>query len=329
MEASRMGKPWTEEEVPDQTGRVVVITGANTGLGFENARALAVRGATVVLACRDVDAGKRAADHIGGTAGAATAAATTMDNSKKRPAAETPHVVRLDLASLASVREAADEMAAAYDGIDLLINNAGVMMPPLGRTADGFELQLGVNHLGHFALTGLLLPRMTARPGARIVTVSSGAHHSGRIDFDDLQAERGYRRYPRYCQSKLANLMFTFELQRRLEAAGAAPSALAAHPGLARTELFRNVPAAPHAYLRVELRRVGQDAVMGALPTLRAATDPAARGGEYYGPGGRNENKGYPRLVRANDRAQDAQAQLRLWQESERLTGVTYPLPPR
>jgi NAD(P)-dependent dehydrogenase (short-subunit alcohol dehydrogenase family) len=320
-----MGESWTEEEVPDQTGRVVVITGANTGLGFENARALTARGAVVVLACRDIEAGKQAAARIGGTAGAATGA----DNSKKRPAAETPRVVRLDLGSLASIREAVEEIGAAYDRIDLLINNAGVMMVPLRRTADGFEQQLGVNHLGHFAFTGLLLPRLADQPGARVVTVSSGAHHNGRIDFGDLPADRGYRRYQRYCQSKLANLMFTFELQRRLAAGGAQAVALAAHPGMARTELFRNMPPGARAFCRVELLRIGQDAAMGALPTLRAAADPAARGGEYYGPGGRGENKGYPRLVTANDRAHDEQAQLRLWRESERLTGVTFPLPSR
>ena len=320
-----MGDPWTEKEVPDQTGRVAIITGANTGLGLENARALVAHGAAVVLACRDIEAGKQAAARIGGTAGATT----DGDNSKKRPAAENLRVVRLDLASLASIREATDEIGAAYDGIDLLINNAGVMMTPLGRTADGFERQLGVNHLGHFAFTGLLLARMANRPGARVITVSSGAHHNGRIDFDDLRADRGYRRYNRYCQSKLANLMFTFELQRRLAAAGAQAVALAAHPGMARTELFRNMPAAARAFCRVELLRIGQDAAMGALPTLRAAVDPAARGGEYYGPGGRGENKGYPRLVGASDRAHDEQAQRRLWQESERLTGVTFPLPSR
>jgi NAD(P)-dependent dehydrogenase (short-subunit alcohol dehydrogenase family) len=321
-------KRWTEGEVPDQAGRVAVITGANTGLGFETARVLAGRGATVVLACRDVESGKSGAARIASL----VAAAAGDDNSKKWLAAENLRVVRLDLGSLASVRAAVEEIGAAHDGIDLLINNAGVMMPPFGRTADGFELQLGINHLGHFALTGLLLPRIADRPGARIVTVSSGAHHNGRIDFDDLRAEHGerdYKRYDRYCQSKLANLMFTFELQRRLDAAGARPIALAAHPGLARTELFRNTSAAARAYFRVEFRRIGQDARMGALPTLRAAADPAARGGEYYGPGGRKETKGYPRLVPASDRALDAEAQRRLWQESERLTGVTFPLPPR
>ena len=234
--------------------------------------------------------------------------------------------VQLDLASLASVREAAEEIGAAYGPVDLLINNAGVMMTPYRRTDDGFELQLGVNHLGHFALTGLLLGRMLGRAASRVVTVSSNGHKSGRIDFDDLQSERRYRRMAAYYQSKLANLMFTYELQRRLAAARAQTQALAAHPGKARTELTRYLPG----WLRLEdlviEQPLGQSAAMGALATLRAAADPAARGGEYYGPSGRGELKGYPRLVASTERARDVEAQQRLWQESERLTGVSYPV---
>ena len=306
---------WTEADVPAQRGRTAVITGANTGLGFETARVLAARGAQVVLACRDLGQAKEAAARIIGG----------------RPqSAGTPPVdvqaVRLDLASLASVHDAADEIGAAYGTIDLLVNNAGVMWTPLRRTADGFELQLGVNHLGHFALTGLLLGAMVGREGSRVVTVSSNAHKSGRIDFDDLQSQRRYRRGTAYGQSKLANLMFTYELQRRLESAGARTQALAAHPGKARTELIRYLPR----WLQVEDLIVeqpfGQSAAMGALATLRAAADPAARGGEYYGPGGRGELRGYPRLVDSSDRARDTEAQQRLWRESERLTGVTYPV---
>jgi NAD(P)-dependent dehydrogenase (short-subunit alcohol dehydrogenase family) len=306
---------WTEADVPAQRGRTAVITGANTGLGFETARVLAARGAQVVLACRDLGQAKEAAARIIGG----------------RPqSAGTPPVdvqaVRLDLASLASVHEAADEIGAAYGTIDLLVNNAGVMWTPLRRTADGFELQLGVNHLGHFALTGLLLGAMVGREGSRVVTVSSNAHKSGRIDFDDLQSQRRYRRGTAYGQSKLANLMFTYELQRRLASAGARTQALAAHPGKARTELIRYLPR----WLQVEDLIVeqpfGQSAAMGALATLRAAAEPAARGGEYYGPGGRGELRGYPRLVDSSDRARDVEAQQRLWRESERLTGVTYPV---
>jgi len=309
------GDRWTEADVPDQRGRTAVITGANTGLGFETARVLAARGAQVVLACRDLGQAKEAAVRIlSGSPAAAEVVPADL------------HAVRLDLASLASVREAAEEIAAAYGPVDLLINNAGVMMTPFRRTADGFELQLGVNHLGHFALTGLLLGRMLGREGSRVVTVSSNGHKSGRIDFDDLQSQRRYRRMAAYYQSKLANLMFTYELQRRLAAAQAQTQALAAHPGKARTELIRYLPAWMRWEDLVIEQPLGQSAAMGALATLRAAADPAARGGEYYGPGGRGELRGYPRLVAASERAQDVQAQQRLWRESERLTGVSYPV---
>jgi len=306
---------WTEADVPVQRGRTAVITGANTGLGFETARVLAARGARVVLACRDLDRAKEAADRILGA------------SSPPAGAPAGAQAVRLDLASLASVREAADEIGSACGRVDLLINNAGVMMTPYGHTADGFELQLGINHFGHFALTGLLLGRMLGREGSRVVTVSSNGHKSGRIDFDDLHAERRYRRMAAYYQSKLANLMFTYELQRRLAAAARARTqALAAHPGKARTELTRYLPAwARFEDLAIE-QPFGHSAAMGALATLRAATDPAARGGEYYGPGGRGELRGYPRLVAPSDRAGDVDAQQRLWRESERLTGVSYPV---
>ena len=236
------------------------------------------------------------------------------------------HAVRIDLASLASVREAADEIGSAYGPIDLLINNAGVMAPPYQRTADGFELQLGVNHLGHFALTGLLLPRMRGQEGPRVVTVSSNGHKPGRIDFDDLQSQRRYRRWAAYYQSKLANLIFTYELQRRLGDARSRTQALAAHPGKAKTELIRYLPGWLRWEDRVIEQPLGQSAAMGALPTLRAAVDPAACGGEYYGPGGRGELRGYPRVVTSSERARDVEAQQRLWRESERLTGVSYPV---
>jgi NAD(P)-dependent dehydrogenase (short-subunit alcohol dehydrogenase family) len=200
------------------------------------------------------------------------------------------------------------------------------MMTPYRRTDDGFELQLGVNHLGHFALTGLLLSRMVGRAASRVVTVSSNGHKSGRINFDDLQSQRRYRRMAAYYQSKLANLMFTYELQRRLADAQAQTQALAAHPGKARTELIRYLPGWMRLEDLVIEQPLGQSAAMGALATLRAAADPAARGGEYYGPSGRGELKGYPRLVASTERARDVEAQQRLWQESERLTGVSYPV---
>jgi len=309
------GDRWTEADVPVQRGRTAVITGANTGLGFETARVLAARGAQVVLACRDLGQAKEAAVRIlSGSPAAAEVVPADL------------HAVRLDLASLASVREAAEEIAAAYGPVDLLINNAGVMMTPYRRTADGFELQLGVNHLGHFALTGLLLGRMLGREGSRVVTVSSNGHKSGRIDFDDLQSQRRYRRMAAYYQSKLANLMFTYELQRRLAAAQAQTQAFAAHPGKARTKLIRYLPAWMRWEDLVIEQPLGQSAAMGARATLRAAADPAACGGEYYGPGGRGELRGHPRLVASSERARDVEAQQRLWRESERLTGVSYPV---
>ena len=309
------GDRWTEADVPVQRGRTAVITGANTGLGFETARVLAAHGAQVVLACRDLGQAKEAAVRIlSGSPAAAEVVPADL------------HAVRLDLASLASVREAAEEIAAAYGPVDLLINNAGVMMTPFRRTADGFELQLGVNHLGHFALTGLLLGRMLGREGSRVVTVSSNGHKSGRIDFDDLQSQRRYRRMAAYYQSKLANLMFTYELQRRLAAAQAQTQAFAAHPGKARTKLIRYLPAWMRWEDLVIEQPLGQSAAMGARATLRAAADPAACGGEYYGPGGRGELRGHPRLVASSERARDVEAQQRLWRESERLTGVSYPV---
>ena len=304
--AARNSARWTETDVPDQAGRTAVITGANTGIGFEVARVLAVRGARVILACRDLGKARDAAAGISAPPGAGVGA------------------VRLDLASLASVREAAEELRSRCGQIDLVVNNAGVMMPPYGMTADGFELQIGINHLGHFALTGLLLDRLAGVPGARVVTVSSNAHKSGRIAFDDLQSRRGYTRTAGYCQSKLANLMFTYELQRRLAAAGAQAVALAAHPGMTKTHLGRYLSAVMRAYYVVAERPLGHSAARGALPVLRAATDASARGGEYYGPDGWHEERGFPRLVEPSALARDEGAQLRLWQESERLTGVSY-----
>jgi NAD(P)-dependent dehydrogenase (short-subunit alcohol dehydrogenase family) len=309
---SAAGK-WTAQDVGDQHGRTAVITGANSGIGLEAARVLAARGAMVVLAGRDPGRTAAAADGI--RAGTPDAQVETAE---------------LDLASLESVRIAAADIAARFGRIDLLINNAGVMFPPYTLTKDGFELQFGTNHLGHFALTGLLLANLTTVPGSRVVTVSSNGHRAGRIKFDDLQSSRRYRKYGAYGQSKLANLMFTYELQRRLSAAGAQTIALAAHPGTARTDLTRHMSAVSNGALSPQLKAVNfwmvQDRAMGALPTLRAATDPAAIGGTYYGPDGLLQMTGYPVVVRSNGKSHSAEAQRRLWTESERLTGVSYPV---
>jgi NAD(P)-dependent dehydrogenase (short-subunit alcohol dehydrogenase family) len=295
---------WTVANIPDQTGRTAVITGANTGLGYETADALAARGARVVLAVRNLDKGKAAADLI----------------TRAHPGAEVS-VQELDLTSLASVAEAADALRAGLDGIDLLINNAGVMMTPKSTTKDGFELQFGTNHLGHFALTGRLLDRLLSTPDSRVVTVSSNGHKIGRIRFDDLQSERRYSRAGAYGQAKLANLLFTYELQRRLT--DTSTSALAAHPGSSTSELGRNVPRLVQVAMS-PLQVQGAD--MGALPTLRAATDPAAVGGQYYGPSGFLELGGYPKVVASNKRSHDVDVQRRLWTLSEELTGVTFPV---
>jgi NAD(P)-dependent dehydrogenase (short-subunit alcohol dehydrogenase family) len=304
-----MPEKWTEAEIPDQGGRTAIVTGANTGLGLETARALAEKGATVVLAVRNLDKGR------------AAIAGITARSPRARVALQS-----LDLTSLASVRRAAGEIGAAHPRIDLLVNNAGVMYTPESRTADGFELQLGTNHLAHFALTGLLLPRLLEARGSRVVSVSSIGHRiRSEIDLDDLAFEKGYGRVAAYGRSKLANLLFTYELQRRLAGAGAQTSALAAHPGLSATELLRNSPAILRV-LELPLRPLAQSAAMGALPTLRAATDPAAAGGEYYGPGGFAEAWGHPVRVASSARSHDADLQRRLWKASEELTGVSFPV---
>jgi NAD(P)-dependent dehydrogenase (short-subunit alcohol dehydrogenase family) len=301
---------WTVGDMPDQTGRTAVVTGANTGLGLETARALATRGACVVLAVRNLDRGK------------AAAASITTDN----PGADVT-IQHLDLSSLDSVRAAAAELRAGHDRIELLINNAGVMYTPRRTTADGFELQFGTNHLGHFALTGLLLDRLLATEGSRVVTVSSVGHRiRARINFDDLNFERSYSRVAAYGQSKLANLMFTYELQRRLARTGSTLIAVAAHPGGSNTELVRNSPVWLRALNSVFGPLFSQSASMGALPTLRAATDPTVLGGQYYGPDGFREVRGHPTLVESSVHSHDTDTQRRLWTASEDLTGVTYPV---
>ena len=296
---------WTTADIPDQSGRTAVITGANTGLGFETAKALADKGARVVLAVRDTDKGRQAAARIGGDV----------------------TVQELDLTSLASIRAASEELHTKFESLDLLINNAGVMTTPKATTKDGFELQFGTNHLGHFALTGLLLDRLLDVDGARIVTVSSNGHKmGGAIHFDDLQWERRYNRMGAYTQSKLANLLFTYELQRRLAPRGKTV-ALAAHPGTSTTELARNLPRpVERAFLAAAPVLFAQTADKGALPTLRAATDPGALGGQYYGPDGVGQQRGNPVVVASSDQSYDLDLQRRLWQVSEELTKVVFPV---
>lgn len=305
------GSKWTEADVPDEHGRTAIITGSNTGLGFDTARVLAQHGARVVMAVRDTAKGEAAAARI----------------REAAPGAEVT-VHKLDLGSLASVRESAAELGSTYPQIDLLINNAGVMYPPKQTTADGFELQFGTNHLGHFALTGLLLNNLLTVDGSRVVVVASVAHNiRAKIAFDDLHWERRrYERVASYGQSKLANLMFAYELQRRLAAAGAKTIAAAAHPGVSDTELIRHVPGSSLPGVKLISGRVLNSPELGALATLRAATDPAVKGGQYYGPDGFLELRGHPRLVHSSSQSHDRDIQQRLWTVSEELTGVSFPV---
>ena len=303
-----MTNKWTAADVPDQTGRAVIITGANTGIGYEAALVLAGKGARVVLAVRNAGKGQKAIDAI----------------ARKHPGAAVT-LQELDLSSLGSVRKATDALRAAHPRIDLLINNAGVMYPPKQVTRDGFELQFGTNHLGHFAFTGLLLDNLLEVPGSRVVTVASIAHNiRAGIHFDDLQWERSYNRVAAYGQSKLANLMFTYELQRRLAAKGAPTIAVAAHPGISNTELMRHIPGSGLPGFAQLAGLVTNSPAVGALGTLRAATDPAVKGGQYYGPSGFRELVGHPVLVESNAQSHDVAVQQRLWTVSEELTGVKF-----
>lgn len=291
-------------DVPDQSGRTAIVTGANSGIGWEAARILAEKGARVLLGCRSLQRGAQARARIRAL------------HSKAQV-----EVIELDLGSLESVRIAADQLLL-QPRIDLLINNAGIMVPPRELTRDGFESQFGVNHLGHFALTGLLLERLRSTPRSRVVTVSSNAHKGAAIEFDDLHAERSYRRLPRYGMSKLANLLFTYELQRRLTSAEADVTALACHPGASMTDLSRHLPAWLLLALKPALYFMTHPPPAGAMPTVRAATDPKARGGQYYGPDGFLEFTGSPVLVESTAASHDAAAASRLWGLSMQLTGV-------
>ncbi|MFI6100322.1 oxidoreductase [Lentzea sp. NPDC051213] len=293
---------WTEADIPDQTGRTVLVTGANSGLGLRTAQVLAARGAHVIMGCRSTERGEAARRTVTGSA----------------------EVLELDLADLGSVRAAAEKVGP----LDVLINNAGIMAVPLGTTVDGFERQFGTNHLGHAALTWLLLPALKQRPGARVVTVASLAHQYGRIDFDDPNYERrSYSYRGSYGQSKLANILFARELERRSPDV----TSIAAHPGLTVTELTNNTADAHKSFLLRIGGRIShlasQSVEMGALPQLYAATSPEARGGQYYGPDGFNGMRGHPAVARMTSAARDDLAATRLWDLTVKLTGITPDLP--
>ncbi len=299
-------KGWTAEQVPDQSGKTIVITGANSGIGFETARVLAERGARLIMAVRRLDAGEEAA------------AAIRSEN----PPAEVI-VVECDLASLTSIERFAGRIADTLGPVDVLINNAGIMAVPYGTTVDGHERQFGTNHLGHFALTGRLLPQVLESENARIVTVSSDAHRYGRIDPDSLNGDR-YRRWGAYGRSKLANLLFAYELDRKARSAHASLISVACHPGYAATNLQGR--AAREQGKSERIWRVGhllaQSAADGALPTLRAATDPVAEGGSYYGPA--RWQRGPAVVARSSGRSHNTETSKRLWEVSEQLTGVRF-----
>jgi NAD(P)-dependent dehydrogenase (short-subunit alcohol dehydrogenase family) len=305
---------WTATDIPDLRDKLAIVTGANSGLGLETTRALARKGAKVIMACRSESKAKSAVDDLIGSG----------------IARELIELRTLDLSSLASIRSFAEGVSASYPRVDLLINNAGVMALPFVQTADGFEMQIGTNHLGHFALTGLLLDRLQASAGARVVTVSSIMHKYGSIRFEDLTWQRGgYRRWPAYCQSKLANLLFCFELQRKLEARNSGVVSVASHPGYAATNLQAVGPRMLgsrflQSFYAMGNRVLAQDAAGGALPSLYAATATDVRGGEFFGPGGVMEIKGFPKRVGAISRAHDREAAQRLWALSQELTGVDY-----
>ncbi len=293
---------WTENDIPDQTGRVAIVTGANSGIGWETARALVQKGATVIMACRSLQKADHAAERI-------------MAHSPSGNAVVLP----LDLADLDSVRAFTTSFSKSYNRLDILINNAGVSAKSYGKTAQGFELHFGINYLGHFALTGLLIDLINATKNARIVTVSSIGHWIGSIDFEDLSWERHYPRQLPYSRSKLANLLFTYELQRKLTAAGKETLAIAAHPGWTDTNMTRK------GYYRIANPLFGQPAFMGALPSLYAATSLDIQGGDYIGPGGFMELRGYPKKVRSSASSLDETLAGRLWPVSEDLTGVKFP----
>lgn len=297
-----MSQKWTASDILPQTGKVVIVTGANSGIGYETAKELAAKGAIVILACRNLQK-----------------AAAAKENIQQAVSGAKLEIMQIDLAALASVQQFADTFKAKYDRLDILVNNAGIMVPPFTQTKDGFEVQFGANHLGHFALTGHLMDIILATPQARIVNVSSNMHRmgSGTIDFANLNAEKGYKAAAAYSQSKLANLLFTLELSRRLAGIDADALAVASHPGWTVTNLQKG-------FTHFISRLVGQLPPMGALPTLMAATDPNAQPNDYYGPSGWREIRGYPEKVDKSDAAKDAALARQLWTVSEELTAVHY-----
>lgn len=295
------------ETVPSLKGKVAIVTGANIGLGYESALALAKKEATVILACRSINKAKKAMDNI----------------LQEVPKADID-IILVDLNSLDSVRIFAKEYTQKYSRLDLMIANAGIMMPPFQTTEDGFESQFGVNYLSHFLLINLLFPILKTTPGSRVVMLSSIAHKNGKIDFKNLNSEKSYSKWKAYSQSKLACLIFSYELQRRIDKAGFKVKAVAAHPGYSNTNLGQLLPSFAASLFGPLASVIGQDAKAGALPTLRAALDPAIRGGEYFGPSGFREFKGAPVEVKSSTRSHDLLVASKLWTVSEEMTGINF-----
>jgi NAD(P)-dependent dehydrogenase (short-subunit alcohol dehydrogenase family) len=300
-----MDMHWSPDAAPSQVGKTFIVTGANAGIGLETATVLAGKGADVIMACRSPGKAAQAVERI----------RERYPNAKVSAAT-------LDLANLASVREFSQAFSKEHRSLDVLVNNAGVMTPPLGRTVDNFELQFGTNFLGHFSLTMWLLPLLNRKPGSRVVTLSSVAHWTGGIDFDNLNAEKSYSKWGAYAQSKLANLLFMYELQRRLAKSGLSTLSTGAHPGVTASELTRHT-----LVLRITQGMIAQTTAKGSLPSLRAAIDPAVSGGDYYGPGGLLTLTlyGNARRQQSSPRSHNEDLAARLWSVAERLCGVRYP----
>jgi NAD(P)-dependent dehydrogenase (short-subunit alcohol dehydrogenase family) len=293
---------WIEERVPDLDGKLVIVTGANSGIGFEAAIILATKGARVVMACRNLEKSEVAFEKV--------------KSVSKRGEVE---LIKLDLADFYSIRIFADKVRSKFGLIDILVNNAGVMATPYGKTGDGFEMQFGTNHLGHFLLTGLLLDRINPLKGSRVVTISSIAHFNGHIKFDDINSEKSYNRMKAYRQSKLANLLFTYELQRRLVEAGSKIISVSVHPGISATSIVDLPPV-----LEWLKDAVLMDPIKGALPTIMGATDPSLKGGEFIGPSGFRQAFGFPAQLKSSELSMDLELGKRLWELSEEMTGIEY-----
>jgi NAD(P)-dependent dehydrogenase (short-subunit alcohol dehydrogenase family) len=314
-----MPHPWIPAQIPSLAGKTALITGANSGIGYQAAVELARHGAHILLGVRDVNKGHAALESL-----LREAAVNHFSHGLMRPSAE---IALLDLASLASIRKFAIGFAARRQPLDILINNAGVMaLPTRELTEDGFERQFGTNHLGHFALTGYMVPQLLAAEAPRVVTVSSLAHRNGKIEFDNLQSERKYTPWQAYQNSKLANLLFAFELHRRARAQGSKLVSIACHPGISRTNLVASGPGSDFKtnLLFGPLRFLTSPDTEGAEPTLYAAANPSASSGEYIGPDGFLEFRGHAKVVRARKRAYDPEIAKKLWLVSEQLTGVTH-----